>query len=106
MKRLSAVLLSLAMLAPAAGCRHTHLGDDTGDAYKDALQSQRESDAEEIDPMDARDAKKVLAKHRRGKKSGKSKSSGTGVISTSSSSSGGSGNLFQGAAGPIRLDAK
>ncbi len=105
MNKLSAVLLSLAMLAPVAGCRHTHLGDDTGDAYKDALQAQRESDAEEIDPMDARDAKKVLAKHRRVKKSDKSKAGGARVLSTSSSSSGGS-NSFGPAGREIRLDAK
>ncbi len=105
MKKLSAVLLSLAMLAPVAGCRHAHLGDDTGDAYKDALEAQRNSDAEEIDPLDARDAKKVMAKHRGGKGRGKSRSGGT-VTSSSSSSSSGGGSLYSGATGPIRLDAK
>lgn len=105
MKKLSAVLFALAMLAPAAGCRHAHLGDDTGDAYKDALEAQRDSDAEEIDPLDARDAKKVMARHRGGKGRGKSNSGGARVLSTSSSSSS-SGNSYGPAGREIRLDAK
>ena len=106
MNKLCAMLFAVAMLALAAGCRHTHLGDDTGVAYRDAIQAQRESDAEEIDPMDARDAKKVLSRHRRGKSNKKTGSRSSSTSTSSSSSSGGSGVLFQGATGPIRLDAK
>jgi len=107
MKKLPALLFSIAMLAPAAGCRHAHLGDGAGDSYRDALQAQRESDAEGVDAMDAHDAKKVLAKHRDGKASSKAKGTGSSTVtSTSSSSTGSSSNMFPGATGPIRLDAK
>ena len=105
-KRLLWAALAAALLAPA-GCRHLHLGDDTGQTYRRAVDTQRDSGAAAVAPMSADDAKKSMATHRGDKPGG---GSGGATASSSSSSSGdidtGSSDMWQGATGPIRLDAK
>ena len=113
MKRLSTLALALALAAPVIGCRATHLGPNTGHAYRDALSSQRESEAAPVAPLDADDSRAVLKAHRAGGADAKGRSTGRGTSTSSSSSAtsaptdigGGSGN-FGPSGRQIRLDAK
>ena len=105
------LLIACALAALAAGCRTPHLGDSTGEAYRGALNAQRDSDAEAPAGLDATDAHTVLNKHRKG---GGKDDRGTGGMSTPTtttssaggSTSGGAGGQWPGATGGIVLEAK
>lgn len=95
------LLISLLLV----GCRKTHLGPRTGDAYRAGFAAQRDSEPERTPAFRAADAKATMAARRGDKKAG-------GSSSTTSSSSStvtvpmGDGGAWQGAQGPITLEAK
>jgi hypothetical protein len=98
-------LVALVVLLFGGACRSTHLGGDTGLAYREAIAQQRESQAP-VDPIDAADAKAVLQVHHGGGAEADSPAGGAATTSTSSSSSSGSSGMWQGAEGDIVLKAK
>jgi hypothetical protein len=109
MSKWLAMFAAVAAVSVTAGCRHTHLGDDTGNTYRRAIAAQRDSNTEAPQPLDADDADKVM-RVRRGDKADRKTKSGGGVTVLSTSSASGpvddSGGSWQGASGNIRLDAK
>lgn len=96
--------LALAALA-TGGCRAAHLGPDTGETYRRAIERQRASDAEPVAELDADDARAAVAAQRGRRAKAGGKAGGSAAVVTTSTSSSSSG-LWQGATGPIRLDAK
>ncbi len=109
MKRtLALALLAGALALPTVACRSPHLGADTGNAYRDALASQRDGDGAQVDDISAEDARTVLRAH--GAAGQRSSRGSARTRSTSSSSSSPApmdlGGRWEGASGNIQLNAK
>jgi hypothetical protein len=63
--------LCLAVAGALVGCRTTHLGHNTGEAYRAALEAQRTADTPGGGPeLSAEDARMVLQVHRTGEAKG------------------------------------
>jgi hypothetical protein len=95
----------------ATGCRHAHLGSNTGVAYEDALEKQREGDdAAEAPELSADDAKQVLREHRGGAQASDGASTAivtpVPLMTTTSGGNVGGGASWDGASGNITLEAK
>ena len=110
MSRIIIIAAGLALLF-ATGCRTAHLGKNTGTAYEDAFEKQRDGDAETDGPqMSADDAKQVLRSHRGGAESADSATTSlvtpVPLMTTTSGGSVGGGASWPGAAGNIVLEGK
>lgn len=100
-------------LASAAGCGRAHLGPRFGDRYRAAFEAQAESrQSEEPGPLDAHDAKGILARHRGVKGAGGGGADGGGGAPAVGLVIGGGGGGSEGGYGadgnpnPIKLEAK
>ncbi len=104
MKKLT-LLVTFTAFAVAA-CRHQHLGPDTGVAYREALDAQRESEPSREPTFGADVAHGTMAARKGGKGAGSSSTPAASealvVPMTSTSSSG----AWPGASGNISLEAK
>lgn len=85
------------------GCRKTHLGPDTGVAYRAAFSAQRDSDPERKPTFRAADAKATAAARRGDKKPAATAATSSSTITVPMGDGGGA---WQGAQGPISLEAK
>jgi hypothetical protein len=57
--------LTVALAMSVSACRIHHLGPRTGEAYRNAMESQRQPGrrSQEIDPATAEDAKRIMETH-------------------------------------------
>ncbi|HTM20587.1 MAG TPA: hypothetical protein VL172_08775 [Kofleriaceae bacterium] len=108
--KILAALFALSVGAALLGCRAPHLGDDTGRAYRRAINDQAEAGAKtQGSGLSADDARAVLSVHRQGGKPslpGAAGSTAGAVTTTTSTSSSSSSGSWPGATGPISLEAK
>jgi len=100
------IALGLAVLASQLGCRTTHLGEDTGVAYRQAVADQAAAGERSPGPaLSADDAQQVMSVHRSGPKPAGSPAA-AGASGSGSSTPSISTSTWPGAAGSIQLEAK
>ena len=98
--------IAIALLFAVTGCRTTHLGADTGVAYRAAFDAQRRSDPERTPTFGADDAKLARARARgEGTKPAAAPASASILMPAPTTASGNSG-AWQGATGKMSLEAK
>ena len=94
------------LIVLAAGCRHPHLGPDTGVAYRVALAPQRESEPTVEPTFGADVATGTLAARKGGKQGGSTAAAAPEALVVPMTSSTSSSGAWPGATGNISLEAK